>query len=82
MICYEQQSRCIAELEEYIDELERTSSIKDEQIERLKGSKEREMELQLQESIYQKEATRDELDEKNRMLSLVNGQLRFYELER
>ena len=82
MICYEQQSRCIAELEEYIDELERTSSMKDEQIERLKGSKEREMELQLQESIYQKEATRDELDEKNRMLSLVNGQLRFYELER
>ena len=82
MICYEQQSRCIAELEEYIDELERTCSMKDEQIERLKGSKEREMELQLQESIYQKEATRDELDEKNRMLSLVNGQLRFYELER
>lgn len=59
VICYEQQSKCIAELEEYIDELERTNSMKDEQIERLKGSKEREMELELQESIYQKEATRD-----------------------
>lgn len=82
LICYEQQSRCIAELEEYIDELERTNSMKDEQIERLKGSKEREMELQLQESLYQKEMTKDELDEKNKMLSLVNGQLRFYELER
>lgn len=59
VICYEQQSKCIAELEEYIDELERSNSMKDEEIERLKGSKEIEMELKLQESLYQKEATRD-----------------------
>jgi hypothetical protein len=48
----------------------------------LKTCKEREVEVQLVENNLQKELAKDELQERGRMLSLINGQLRFYDLER
>jgi hypothetical protein len=42
LVCYEQQKKCIGELEEYIDELERSNAMKDDDIKRLESNKIRE----------------------------------------